>query len=113
MNWAAGAAEPAGADDERVGGGEFLLRVDPELGQQDVAAVAEELRIVHRPSLHKRKRPAGPGASRQFDSDYSGFTCATALADTMTGWPSRWFIACVIWKSYAAANSKQGDRLGG
>ncbi len=40
-------AESAGADDQRVGGGELLLRVEAELGQQDVAAVAEELRVVH------------------------------------------------------------------
>ncbi len=41
-------AEPAGADDERMRGGEFLLRVDAELGEQDVPAVAEQLGVVHR-----------------------------------------------------------------
>ena len=40
-------AEPARADDQRVRLRELLLRVDPELGQQDVPAVAEELGVVH------------------------------------------------------------------
>jgi hypothetical protein len=36
-------AESADADDERVRGGEFRLRVRPELVEQDVPAVAKEL----------------------------------------------------------------------
>ena len=39
-------AQPSDAHDERAGGGEALLRLDAELGQQDVPAVAKEGGVV-------------------------------------------------------------------
>ena len=44
-------AEAADADDKRVGAREVLLRVDTELGQQNVTAVAQQLGVVHLHSL--------------------------------------------------------------
>jgi hypothetical protein len=41
-----GAAEAAGADDQRGGSAQPLLPFDPDLGEKDVAAVAEELLVV-------------------------------------------------------------------
>lgn len=40
------AAEAARADDQRVRGAQLLLALDPDLIEQDVAAVAEELLVV-------------------------------------------------------------------
>ena len=52
-------AQSAGADHERMRRREFLLRLETELGQQDVPAVAKELRVVHRrdSSVGPRSRP--------------------------------------------------------
>jgi hypothetical protein len=47
-------AETADTDDEHVREREALLRVDTELGQQDVTAVAQQLGVVHRMSLAPR-----------------------------------------------------------
>ena len=44
-------AEAADADDQRMRCREALLRVNAELGQEDVSAVAQQLGIVHRLSL--------------------------------------------------------------
>ena len=41
-----GAAEAAGADDQRGCSAQPLLALDPDLGKEDVAAVAEELLVV-------------------------------------------------------------------
>jgi hypothetical protein len=41
-----GAAEAAGADDQRARPAQPLLTFYPDLGKKDVAAVAEELRVV-------------------------------------------------------------------
>ena len=41
-----GAAEAAGADDQRMRRAQPLLSLDPDLGEKDVAAVAEELLVV-------------------------------------------------------------------
>ena len=41
-----GAAEAAGADDQRARRPQPLLALDPDLGKEDVAAVAEELLVV-------------------------------------------------------------------
>jgi hypothetical protein len=41
-----GAAEAAGADDQDVGGAQLLLALDPDLGKEDVPAVAEKLVVV-------------------------------------------------------------------
>jgi hypothetical protein len=41
-----GAAEPAGADDQRGSRAQPLLPLDPDFGKEDVAAVAEELLVV-------------------------------------------------------------------
>ena len=49
-------AEPARADDERVRRGEALLRVGTELVEQEVAAVAEELLVVHGGSVPRGSR---------------------------------------------------------
>jgi hypothetical protein len=39
----------------------------------------------------------------------SGLACAErALVEATTGWPFKWFIACVSWKSSTAPNSKGG-----
>src|SRR5437762_12179098 len=56
-------AEPADADDERMRLAEFFLRVRTELRQQDMAAVAKKLRIIHfespaRKAPAKQQRPA-------------------------------------------------------
>jgi len=40
--------EPAGADDQRMGGEQTLLPLDTDFVEEDMAAVAEELAIVHR-----------------------------------------------------------------
>jgi hypothetical protein len=40
-----GRAQPADADHEGMRRGELLLRVGPELGQEDVPAVAQQLRV--------------------------------------------------------------------
>jgi hypothetical protein len=42
-----GAAEAARADDERVGGAQLLLPLYPDLGKEDVPAVAEKLLVVN------------------------------------------------------------------
>ena len=39
-------AQPARADDQRVGGAQLLLSLDPDLRQQNVPAVAEKLLVV-------------------------------------------------------------------
>jgi len=41
-----GAAEPARADDQRARRPQPLLPLDPDLGKEDMAAVAEELLVV-------------------------------------------------------------------
>src|SRR5438477_12835356 len=70
-------AEPADADDERMRLAEFFLRVRTELRQQDMAAVAKKLRIIHfespaRKSPPKQQRPARrPGVLS--DRSRSGF----------------------------------------
>ena len=43
-----GAAQAAGAEDERVRRAQALLSLDPDFRQQDVPAVAEELLVVQR-----------------------------------------------------------------
>ena len=46
-----GRTQAAGADHEGMRGRELFLRLDPELGQQDMAAVAQELRVIQRRQL--------------------------------------------------------------
>jgi hypothetical protein len=50
------AAEAAGADDQRACRPQPLLALDPDLGKEDVAAVAEELLVVQ---LRLRKGARG------------------------------------------------------
>ena len=85
-------AETADADDQRVRSGEALLRVDAELGQQDVPAVAQQLGVVHRRSVRPlvRDKAKTPGRAGRFAlpnvGAYYGLTAAaTALVDAMTG----------------------------
>src|SRR5438046_988804 len=52
-----GVAEPANADDERMRRAKFVLRVRTELRQQNMAAVAKKLRVIHS-RIAKRQRPA-------------------------------------------------------
>jgi hypothetical protein len=61
-----GAAEAAGADDERARVAQPLLALDPDFGEQDVPAVAEELLVVQeeisstfRPAWSARSTAAG------------------------------------------------------
>ena len=56
---------------------QLLLPLDPDLGEQDVAAVAEELLVVQ----------PGPAYS-------TGLLCATVGDCCFTGSPLRWAIAC-------------------
>jgi hypothetical protein len=51
------AAEAAGAYDQRARRPQPLLPLDPDLGKEDVAAVAEELLVVQF-SLRERRAPA-------------------------------------------------------
>ena len=67
-----GAAEAAGADDQRGRRAQPLLPLDPDLGKEDVAAVAEELLVV---------QFAGEGAA-------AGFVAAT-VGGCFTGSPFR------------------------
>ncbi len=48
-------AEPARADDEGVRGEQLLLPLDADLRQQDVAAVAQELVVVHARSVRRQR----------------------------------------------------------
>jgi hypothetical protein len=92
-----GIAESADADHERACRGELFLRIGTELRQQDMAAVAKQLRVVHRaPVLKKDKRPAqgralsrfGFGAVYCFIGAAACVACAwTARVDVMTGVP--------------------------
>jgi hypothetical protein len=69
---------------------EPLLRVDPQLGEQDVPAVAQELSVIHRfQSLEaKTPGPAGRFAVGASGPSYCGFACAeTDLVEAMTGNP--------------------------
>ena len=54
-----------------------LLALDPDLGKEDVPAVAEELLVVQ----------------------FAGLPCATAGETFFTGSPLRWASACASWKS--------------
>ena len=95
-----GVAQPPDADDERMRLAKPLLRVDTELGEQDVPAVAQELGVVHGRRLlqalraqaekPKTKTPGHAGRSRVglSGASYCGFACAaTALLEAITGWP--------------------------
>ena len=77
----------------------------PELGQQDVPAVAQQLGVVHASIAGRPDRAPDENArrGRAFRRAERRGGCATAasparrraLVDAMTGWPFRWFIACV------------------
>jgi hypothetical protein len=68
---------------------EALLRIDTQLREQDVPAVAQELGVVHRSDPLRQKRPDEPGVCRSVPAiRYCGFACAdTALPDVVTGCP--------------------------
>ncbi len=59
-----GRTEPSGADDEHVGGGEALLRVDAELLEEHVPAVAKKRRIIHAGQDSKARGWPGNDAAR-------------------------------------------------
>jgi hypothetical protein len=53
-----GRAQPAESDDEDAGLSESLLAFDAELGQQDLAAIAQELVVSHRAPPNRRGHPS-------------------------------------------------------
>src|SRR2546425_5430508 len=85
-----GTAEAARADDEHAARAQLLLPLHPDLGEEDMAAVAEELLVVQFVGL---------------TCCFAASVCATVGAWLFTGSPFRKAIACVSWKSSLEPNS--------
>ena len=93
--------QPPGPDQQNPAVEQALLAVDPDLVEQDVAAVAGELVVIHR-----RKGRAGQPRLQRPDQretaaaevDATGAAAATG-SSRCTGWPFRWLSACISWKS--------------
>ena len=84
-------AQAADADDQRMRVRKALLRVDAQLGQQHVPAVAQQLGVVHRrfplprSFASKNARASRASCVAEHLVAYCGATAATALVDAMTG----------------------------
>src|SRR5690606_28350475 len=83
-------AQPAGAHDQDGGIEQALLRLDADLVEQDVPAVAQELLVVH--PARPRRRAYSAVVAAALCSD-----CSPGPFATMTGRPFRWFSACLSW----------------